>query len=101
MGAEDEFLCRCCVRGVTVARANVMTLISVTRVDNQIKPLKDGPEHAFADWPVQAVPDVAAGVYAIWNRAQLIYVGMSGRGATAGTRVPDPAKVYESKTRTV
>ena len=62
-----------------------MTLISVTRVDNQIKPLKDGPEHAFADWPVQAVPDVAAGVYAIWNRAQLIYVGMSGRGATANT----------------
>ena len=57
----------------------------VTRVDNQIKPLKDGPEHAFADWPVQAVPDVAAGVYAIWNRAQLIYVGMSGRGATAST----------------
>jgi hypothetical protein len=63
----------------------VTTLISVTRVDNQIKPLKDGPEHAFADWPVQAVPDVAAGVYAIWNHAQLIYVGMSGRGATERT----------------
>ena len=57
----------------------------VTHVDNQIKFLKDGPEHAFADWPVQAVPDVAAGVYAIWNHAQLIYVGMSGRGATERT----------------
>ena len=46
--------------------------------------LADAPRHAFCDWPVSAVPDVAAGVYAIWDNDQLIYVGMSGRGATRG-----------------
>ena len=44
--------------------------------------LRDATRHAFCDWPVSAVPDVAAGVYAIWDNDQLIYVGMSGRGAT-------------------
>jgi hypothetical protein len=32
---------------------------------------------------VAAVPEVAAGVYVIWDEDQLIYVGMSGRGATS------------------
>ena len=50
----------------------------------------------FADWPVSAVPAVAAGVYTIWEGGLLIYVGMSGRGhsqsslrkaKTAGRRV--------------
>ncbi len=44
--------------------------------------LRHSTRHAFRDWPVSAVPDVAAGVYAIWDNDQLIYVGMSGRGAT-------------------
>ena len=44
--------------------------------------LRHSTRHAFRDWPVSAVPDVAAGVYAIWDKDQLIYVGMSGRGAT-------------------
>lgn len=35
---------------------------------------------AFRDWPNEAVPKVAAGVYAIWNDGLLVYCGMSGRG---------------------
>lgn len=33
----------------------------------------------FADWPNPEVPNVAAGVYAVWQSNQLIYCGMSGR----------------------
>ena len=33
----------------------------------------------FSDWPNPEVPNVAAGVYAIWHDEQLIYCGMSGR----------------------
>ena len=51
-------------------------------MDDRIEVLKEGPEHAFANWPVNAVPAVAAGVYTIWDHDRLIYVGMSGRGAT-------------------
>jgi hypothetical protein len=36
--------------------------------------------HRFADWPNRELPEVAAGVYAIWNDDQLFYCGMSGRG---------------------
>ena len=36
--------------------------------------------HRFAEWPDGGVPDVAAGVYAIWEDSELIYCGMSGRG---------------------
>ena len=46
--------------------------------------LRRATRHAFCDRPVSAVPDVAAGVYAIWDNDQLINVGMSGRGATRG-----------------
>lgn len=35
--------------------------------------------HRFADWPNPDVPVVAAGVYVIWDREELIYCGMSGR----------------------
>ena len=45
-----------------------------------VRVLAQGPAHAFSDWPVDAVPDVAAGVYAIWDQDRLVYVGMSGRG---------------------
>ena len=45
----------------------------------------------FRDWPNDSIPDVAAGVYAIWrDTGELVYVGMSGRGmetrTTAGKR---------------
>ena len=45
-----------------------------------VRALTQGPAHAFSDWPVDAVPDVAAGVYTIWDQDRLVYVGMSGRG---------------------
>jgi hypothetical protein len=37
------------------------------------------PRFRFADWPNNEVPNVAAGVYAVWHIDQLIYCGMSGR----------------------
>ena len=45
----------------------------------------------FRDWPNASIPDVAAGVYAVWrDTGELVYVGMSGRGmetrATVGKR---------------
>jgi hypothetical protein len=33
----------------------------------------------FSEWPDAAVQVVAAGVYAVWDGATLIYCGMSGR----------------------
>ena len=33
----------------------------------------------FRDWPNQAIPAVAAGVYIVWQGDRLIYAGMSGR----------------------
>lgn len=47
-------------------------------------------EHRFAfrDWPNPEVPEVCAGVYAVWRDGhELVYVGMSGRSIeTAGAR---------------
>ena len=36
--------------------------------------------YRFSDWPNDRIPQVAAGVYAIWHADKLIYCGMSGRG---------------------
>jgi hypothetical protein len=39
----------------------------------------------LASWPNPSVPTFGAGVYTIWhNDGRFIYVGMSGRGITAG-----------------
>ncbi|ABM04246.1 hypothetical protein Ping_2525 [Psychromonas ingrahamii 37] len=35
--------------------------------------------YKFSDWPNKEIPKVAAGIYAIWNGAELFYCGMSGR----------------------
>jgi hypothetical protein len=43
--------------------------------------LETGPLFRFTDWPNENVPRRAAGVYTIWRADQLVYVGMSGRGA--------------------
>ena len=50
-----------------------------------LRTLEQGPEYRFRDWPNAEIPQVAAGVYTIWNRAELIYVGMAGRSLTADT----------------
>ena len=44
--------------------------------------LVKGSVYSFRDWPNRAVPKVAAGVYTIWRKKELIYAGMSGRGLT-------------------
>jgi hypothetical protein len=44
--------------------------------------LEDGPSYSFHEWPNYRVPEVAAGVYTIWQGAQLVYVGMAGRSLT-------------------
>lgn len=48
-----------------------------------LRVLESGPVYYFRDWPNNNVPNVAAGVYTIWAKEQLIYVGMSGRSLTA------------------
>ncbi len=45
--------------------------------------LVSGERYRFADWPVDAVPLAAAGVYTVWDGDELLYVGMSGRGSSA------------------
>jgi len=46
-----------------------------------VEELQHGALFRFADWPSDAVPRQALGVYTIWRQRQLIYAGMSGRGA--------------------
>ena len=50
---------------------------------NEFSALEEGPLCRFADWPNPDVPSVAAGVYAVWQGDELVYVGMSGRGMSA------------------
>ena len=47
-----------------------------------LKDLANGPGYPFRDWPNNEVPDVTAGVYAVWrDNGELVYVGMSGRSS--------------------
>lgn len=57
-----------------------------------VSDLQVPPLFSFADWPNDKVPRRAAGVYTVWRRDDLIYVGMSGRGAQQEDFVagPDP-----------
>jgi hypothetical protein len=62
-------------------------LISTMLLSTEIvTELSCGDARPFANWPDPAVPTFGAGVYTIWHKdGRLIYVGMSGRGITAGT----------------
>ena len=40
---------------------------------------KFSQKYKFSNWPNKHIPQVAAGVYAIWNENELFYCGMSGR----------------------
>jgi len=66
-----------------------------------LEQLETGPSHLFSDWPNRELPKVAAGVYTIWERDRLIYVGMAGRGMNASdTPSPDePTKAKGLSTR--
>lgn len=48
-----------------------------------VQELQDAAALKFADWPHPRVPRRAAGVYTIWRDENLLYAGMSGRGAQA------------------
>lgn len=50
--------------------------------DELATPLEQGQLYRFLDWPNPAVPQLAAGVYTIWQHDKLIYVGMAGRSLT-------------------
>jgi hypothetical protein len=57
-----------------------------------VKELQAGPAFRFADWPSDQVPRRAAGVYTVWQADELIYAGMSGRGAEAEGFVARPGR---------
>ncbi|MFI6516986.1 hypothetical protein ACIBF1_15635 [Spirillospora sp. NPDC050679] len=61
--------------------------------------LQYGPAYRFADWPNPKVPRYAAGVYTIWEEAQFIYVGMSGRSIRADQPPPAQGKDHGLRTR--
>ena len=46
-----------------------------------VRELQDTTALKFGDWPDVRVPRRAAGVYTIWRQENLLYAGMSGRGA--------------------
>lgn len=54
-----------------------------TSAEDLLQTLSEGALHRFSDWPPASLPNAAAGVYSIWDDRRLVYVGMSGRGATA------------------
>ena len=54
-----------------------------TSAEDLLRTLSEGTLHRFSDWPPALLPNAAAGVYSIWDDCRLVYVGMSGRGATA------------------
>ncbi len=61
--------------------------------------LEHGLLFKFADWPNDAVPLRAAGVYTVWREDQLMYVGMSGRGAQAEDFVAPPGQNGKNKAK--
>lgn len=56
---------------------------SQERSATAVRELQDTTALKFADWPHPQVPRRAAGVYTIWHQENLLYAGMSGRGARA------------------
>jgi hypothetical protein len=64
--------------------------------DEHITDLARTAACSFADSPNLSIPTFGAGVYTIWHiDGRFIYVGMSGRGITAGTtRRNTPQGIY-------
>jgi hypothetical protein len=63
--------------------AEIRSNVYETIAEMQMLALQDGAALKFADWPDAGVPRRAAGVYTIWRQEELLYAGMSGRGARA------------------
>ena len=53
-----------------------------------LRALEEGARHRFADWPVQAVPKVAAGVYTIWDHDRSFTWGWPVAGSRPSTLTP-------------
>jgi len=45
-----------------------------------LKLLESDPLYSFAEWPIPTLPNVAAGIYAIWKETEFVYVGIAGHG---------------------
>jgi len=56
--------------------------MTLTSAEDLLRTLSEGSFHRFSEWPPASLPNAAAGVYSIWDDRRLVYVGMSGRGAT-------------------
>ncbi|MDB4634113.1 hypothetical protein OAG76_01780 [Rubripirellula sp.] len=60
-----------------------MTLVDSKGIERFLKKLQSSPLHEFSSWPNKAIPNVCAGVYAIYESGgKLIYVGMAGAALT-------------------
>lgn len=49
--------------------------VAVTR---RARSLETGPLYRFRDWPCPELPEVAAGVYTVWEDDRLLFVGQAG-----------------------
>jgi hypothetical protein len=47
-----------------------------------IDELASGTAYLFRDWPIQAIPRVAIGLYSVWREQQFVYIGVAGRALT-------------------
>ena len=50
---------------------------------DELQALAAGPLAWFRVWPNPAVPIVAAGVYTVWSKDELVYARMAGRSLTS------------------
>lgn len=53
-------------------------------MEDYVEELKTSPKTRFSEFRRELVPN-GAGVYLIWDNSLLVYVGMSGKGATQET----------------
>ena len=47
-------------------------------IESVLKSLESGNAYSFGDWPNPMIPDVAIGVYTIWENDRLLYSGRAG-----------------------
>ena len=59
------------------------SIYGVNPMQEHVESLATSSLHRFADWPNCAIPEVCAGVYAIYERSgKFIYIGMAGKKLT-------------------
>lgn len=47
-------------------------------IESVLKSLESGNAYSFGDWPNPMIPQVAVGVYTIWENDRLLYSGRAG-----------------------